>query len=294
MTNDAHPVTDANPTRSETRDAGERFARWRIGSLPVIVLALLVLAYLAFVLFAPKPPPKPDATWTRMQQEGIVRIGVDPSSPPFVEDDGKGNLSGFDVALAKELAAQWGVKTQYVYTGYDGLYDALNSGQFDLILSALPYNPLKTQDVNFSQSYFNGGPVLVVRGEDTTTAGLESLQAQPIAVELGSNGDAVARKWQRLYSLQLRQLDSSVAALQALQNRQVAAAIVDPITLYDFQRAASDPTVAQWRVVGKPLAAENYVIAVRKNSPTLLSEINRVLDALKQSGQLEELQKENF
>lgn len=271
-----------------------RSRRYQFGTLPILVLALVALAYLAFLLFAPKPPPKPDATWTRIQQEGVLRIGVDPSSPPFVADDGKGNLSGFDVALANELAAAWGVETQYVYTGFDGLYDALNGGQFDMILSALPYNPLKTQDVDFSQSYFNGGPVLVVRGDDATTNGLESLQGKPIAVELGSNGDAVARKWQRLYSLQLRQLDSSAAAMQALENQQVAAAIVDPITLFDFQRATSDPAVKTWRVVGKPLAAENYVIAVRKDSPTLLREINRVLDALKQDGQLEELQKENF
>ncbi len=265
-----------------------------IGSLPLSLLALLVLAYLAYTLFAPKPPPKPDATWTRIQQEGVLRIGVDPSSPPFVVDDGKGNLSGFDVALAKELASTWGVKIQYVYTGYDGLYDALNGGQFDLILSALPYNPFKTQDVSFSHAYFNGGPVLVVRGDDTTTTGLDRLQGQAIAVELGSNGDAVARKWQRRYNLTLRQFNIGSEALRALQQRQVSAAIVDPITFFDFQRAEADVGVGSWRIVGKPLADENYVIAVRQDSPTLLREINTVIDSLKREGRLEELQKENF
>ncbi|GIL15414.1 MAG: amino acid ABC transporter substrate-binding protein [Chloroflexota bacterium] len=266
----------------------------RIGSLPFALLTLLLLAYLAFTYLAPAAPPKPDDTWTRIQTEKILRIGVDPSSPPFIADDGTGKLSGFDVALANELANKWGVKIQWVYTGFDGLYDALNAKQFDLILSALPYNPGKTQDVFFSHAYFNGGPILIVRGEDTTTTGLDSLQNQTLAVELGSNGDAVARKWQKRYNLRLQQYDTAQDALRALQTNAARAAIVDPIAFIDFQRAAPDIGAQQWRIVGKALANENYVIAIRRDAPTLRNELNTVIDQLQRDGKLEEMQKENF
>lgn len=266
----------------------------RVGTLPLLLLALVILAYLAFLFFAPQSPPKPDDTWTRIQNEKIVRIGIDPSSPPFIVDDGKGNLSGFDVALANELAHKWGVKIQWVYTGYDGLYDALNAKQFDLILSALPYNPSKTQDVFFSHAYFNGGPILIVRGDDTTTTDLAGLQNKTIAVELGSNGDAAARKYQKRYNLNLKQFNTSQDALRALQRGAVNAAIVDPITFIDFQRAEADTGAKTWRVVGKSLADENYIIAVRRDSPTILREINAVIDSLRRAGKLDELQKENF
>jgi ABC-type amino acid transport substrate-binding protein len=266
----------------------------RIGSLPVALLTLGIFAYLAYIFLVPQPPTKPDDTWTRIQTERVLRIGIDPSSPPFIVDDGKGKLSGFDVALAKELASKWGVNIQYVYTGYDGLYDALNAKQFDLILSALPYNPFKTQDVFFSHAYFNGGPVLIARGDDMTTTGLESLRGKTIAVELGSNGDAVARKWQKRYSFSLLQYNSAGEALRALQKGEANAAIVDPIAFYDFQRAEADTGAVKWRIVGKPLTDENYIIAVRRDSPTLLREINAVIDGLRMEGKLEELQKQNF
>lgn len=266
----------------------------RVGSLPFALFAFVVLAYLAYIFLVPSAPPKPDDTWTRIQNEKVVRIGVDPSSPPFIADDGKGNLSGFDVALANEMANAWGVKIQWVYTGFDGLYDALNAKQFDMILSALPYNPSKTQDVFFSHAYFNGGPILIVRGDDTTTTGLASLQNKALAVELGTNGDAVARKWQKRYNLQLRQYNTAHEALRALQKNEVSAAIVDPITWIDFQRAEADTGVLGWRIVGAPLAGENYVIAVRRDSPTLRAEINAVIDALRRDGRLEEMEKENF
>jgi polar amino acid transport system substrate-binding protein len=264
------------------------------GSLLLLLLALAGLCLLVFTLVVPSAPAKPDETWTRIQTERLVRIGIDPSSPPFIVDDGTGKLSGFDVALGNELAARWGVKVQYVYTGYDGLYDALNANQFDLILSALTYNPTKTEDVFFSRAYFNGGPVLIVRGDDTTTAGLENLQGKTIAVELGSNGDAVARKWQRRYNLSLRQFNTAFDALRALQRGEANAAIADPITFIDFQRAEADTGALMWRVVGKPLADENYIIAVRRNAPTLLREVNAAIDSLRREGRLDALQKENF
>ncbi len=268
--------------------------KFRIGTLPFLLLALALLAYLALGFFLPSELAKPDETWTRIQNEKILRIGVDPSSPPFIADDGTGKLSGFDVALANELANKWGVKIQWVYTGFDGLYDALNAKQFDLILSALPYNPSKTQDVLFSRAYFNGGPVLIVRGDDATTNDLANLQNKNIAVELGSNGDAAARKWQKRYNLNLREFNTAQDALRALQRGEANAAIVDPIAFIDFQRAAADPAVARWRSVGKPLADENYIIAARRDSPTLLREINAALDEFKRNGELEEMQRENF
>lgn len=266
----------------------------RPGSLLLVLVALVILTYFAFTFLLPSAPPKPDDTWTRIQNEKVLRIGVDPSSPPFIADDGTGKLSGFDVALANELANRWGVKIQWVYTGFDGLYDALNAKQFDMILSALPYNPNKTQDVFFTHAYFNGGPVLIVRGDDATATGLDSLQNQTIAVELGTNGDAAARKWQKRYNLQLRQYDTAQDALRALQKGEVRAAITDPIALIDFQRAEADTGALNWRVVGAPLAGENYVIAVRRDSPTLLGEINAALDEWKRDGKLKQMQEENF
>lgn len=268
--------------------------RLRVGTLPVVLVALVIVAYFVLPLVIPQPPPKPDDTWTRIQTEKVLRIGIDPSSPPFIVDDGTGKLSGFDVALANELANTWGVTIQYVYTGYDGLYDALNAKQFDMILSALPYNPGKTQDVFFSHAYFNGGPLLVVRGDDAVTTGLESLNGKTIAVELGSNGDAVARRSQKRYALNLKQYDTANAALRGLQRRETDAAIVDPIALIDFQRAEADTGALAWRVVGAPLAGENYVIAVRRDSPTLRNEINDLIDTWRREGKLEEMQKQNF
>ena len=262
----------------------------RVGTLPIVLIALAFFVWYALANWLPQPPPKPDPTWVRIVDEGTFRIGVDPSFPPFEADDGKGNLFGLDIALANEMVKDWSptitntIRVEYVYTGYDGLYDALKAGQFDAIISALPYDARKTQDVSFSNSYFDGGPLIVVREGYTTTKSYTDLMGKRIGVELGSSGDSFARRWQRRLKYDVHQYNTPVEALRALRLGAVDAAFVDYIAYTDFARVESGI-----KTVGSPLSNELYVIAVRRDSPTLLGQINAVIDAMKKDGRLEHL-----
>lgn len=246
--------------------------------------------WLAFVLWFPKPPPKPDATWVRIIETGVFRVGIDPSFPPFESDDTHGNLYGLDIALANELVREWSnanetpIRIEYVYTGFDGLYDALKSRQFDAIISALPYDPKKTEDVFFSHSYFNAGPHIIVRDDDTTTKTYYDLMGKSIGVELGSSGDAFARRWQRRLKFDLRTYHMPNDALRALRLYQVDAVFTDLIAFNAFVQREGGV-----KKVGDALSNEFLVIAVRKDAPTLLQQINAVIDAMKRDGRMERL-----
>ena len=269
-----------------------RFTFWRVGSLPLLIAAVGLLTYWAVGAFMPKPPAKPDATWVRISETGAFRVGIDPSFPPFESDDGKGNLKGLDIALIDEMLREWSrtndvpIHPEYIYTGYDGLYDALKAGQFDAIISALPYDPKKTEDAAFSHSYFDGGPFIVVRESENTTKTYRDLQGKTIGVELGSTGDSFARRWERRLKYDLREYDTPAAALSALQRGQVDAAFTDIIAFNDF--ASSHGGV---KPVGAPLVNELVVIAVRRDSYTVLGQINGVIDAMKRDGRMEQLWK---
>ncbi len=277
------PSTDSRPRTAVT-------CLFLPGALLLVVLALIAGGYYVWTNLAPKPPAKPDSTWTRIVDTGVFRIGVDPSFPPFEMDDGKGHLSGLDIALAQVLVQTWSteagatLKVQYVYTGYDGLYDALKAGQFDAILSALPYNPSKTEDVRFSHSYFNGGPQVVVRESENAVKSWQDLADKRIGVELGSSGDTFARRWQRRLKYDLREFNTPAEALHAVKTGQVDGVFTDAIAFDIFLKSEGGV-----KLVGKPLADELYVIAVRKDTPTLLQEINAVIDAMKGDGRMDQL-----
>ncbi len=267
----------------------------RFGTLPLVIVAMIAFAWYAYANWLPKPPPKPDATWTRITQERVFHIGIDPSFPPFELDDGKGNLSGLDIALVNEMARVWSeqigqtIQIEYVYNGYDGLYDALVAGQFDAILSALPYDPRKTQDVAYTHSYFNGGPFIVAREDDAATKNWYDLAHQRIGVELGSSGDNFARRWERRLDYDLREFNTPTDALRALRAGEVKAVFTDEIAFNAFLKSEGGV-----KLVGAPLANELTVMAVRKDSPTLLNQINAVINAMKRDGRMEQLYAEWF
>ncbi|MBN2470002.1 MAG: transporter substrate-binding domain-containing protein, partial [Anaerolineae bacterium] len=96
-----------------------------------------------------------------MLPEGILRVGVDASYPPFAVDPGDGALTGLDIDLARAVAEVMGVELRFINMGYDGLYDSLRANQADVLFSALRTDPLRTRDVRYSRSYFDAGQVLV-------------------------------------------------------------------------------------------------------------------------------------
>ena len=77
-----------------------------------------------------------------------MRVGIDPTYPPFALADDAG-LRGIDVDFAQALAEELGLEAQFTYFGYDGLYDALTTGQVDVLISALVILPEKTKHIAY-------------------------------------------------------------------------------------------------------------------------------------------------
>lgn len=262
-------------------------------------MVLLVIGSLLFVSLAiwytlARSGKGADETWARIQREGVMRVGTDPSWPPFEYiDESTGEIVGLDIDLAQTLGQRLGVAVEFINVGFDSLYDALYAGRFDAIISALPYDPLLVGDVAYSISYFNAGQVLVTRISEAAkqrSSEVNDLAGKRLGVEWGSEGDVVGRRLQKeIEGLSLQTYLASEAALRALKEGEVEAAIVDAVSAYQF--IAREGGV---QVIGDPLTDELYVIAVRLDSPLLLKAINEALVGMREDGTLERLQRKWF
>ena len=249
----------------------------------VIGLAGLTLLAGLWLVRAPSETAK-DETWERIQREGVMRIAMDASYPPFEFTDENGNLAGFDIDLARELGRRFGVDVEFVIISFDGLYDALRVKRVDLILSALPFDTRLTEDFTYSHSYFNAGQVLVVREEEAEIAGVEGLEGRRIGVEWGSMGDVEARQLLRRMEFELYQFPAPAEALGALGEGEIDAVITDAISAYQFSRERGGI-----KIVGPPVTDDPYVIATLLNSFILQERINQAILDLSASGFLDEL-----
>ena len=169
-------------------------------------------------------------------------------------------------------------------SGWEGLYGALFAGQFDAIISALPYDPWRTREAAHSISYFNAGPVIVARA-GSEIAGPKDLAVRTVHVEYGSEGDVQARRLRKkMPAIEIATHGTAQDALGAAEAVRASAAIVDAVTARLYLREHGD-----LQIVGEPLYDESYVIAVHPHAKSLQEAIDRALIEMRESGELEAL-----
>ncbi len=226
-----------------------------------------------------------DPVYAGARERGVLRVAVDVGYRPFVEER-DGILVGFDIDLVRALAAELGLEVTFVVSGFDALYDQLTSRQADLIASALPYAPEQGYRARFSRPYFDGGLMLVTTTASAAT-GLADLRDQRLGVVLGSDGDALARRFALSAPVTLVEVDEEAALITALRAGEVDAIIVDHVAAL---RALADGNAR----IAAALSYEPYVLAMPVSAFQLEAEINRALDRLAQRGMLAELQQRWF
>jgi polar amino acid transport system substrate-binding protein len=248
-----------------------------------LLTVCLHIGLLALLLIAVACDGSRVATWRRIQEEGVLRIGVDPTYPPFATLEGE-ELVGIDAELGRALAADLGLAAEFRYFGYDGLYDALATEQVDLLISALVVRPEMTRDFAYSAPYFDAGQVLVIP-EGSEIEGLAELGGRALAVELGAEGHVIATEWQRrLAGLEVAPQNTADEALGAALNGEADAALVDAISARLY--LASNAGLA---LAGEPVAPEPYAIVFRIEDEALQEAVEASLERLRSRGELDEI-----
>lgn len=253
--------------------------RWHMATIGVgLVLALGI--GLTLVL---SKGEEEDHAWQQAQTSGVMRVGMDAAYPPFENVNEQNEIVGFDVDFATEIGRRLGLEVTFINMAYDGLYDALLTGQVEVLISALAVIPQYEGKALYSTPYFNAGEYLVVR-DDASINQMEDLSGLMLAVEYGSGGDVEARKWQRrLEAMEVMRSPDPTSALQAVVDGQADAALVDGITAR--LGVGQHPELKLSENVVETL----YAIAVHPDSTTLLNHIDAVLWEMLEDGTVDSL-----
>ena len=223
-------------------------------------------------------------TWEKVQETGILKVGMDPTYPPFelfTED----KLVGIDADLALALGETLGVDIEFVHFGYDGLYDALLTEQADVLISALVIMPERTKDFAYSEPYFNAGEILIVRQDEKAIEEMMDLNGRSLAVELGSQGHVVATEWERkLPELTILPYNTPDEAITAVITQTADAALIDHISGRLFLK--ENPGLIR---LDPPVTVEPYAVVVRAQDADLLKQIDNSLEHLQETGKLDQI-----
>ncbi|NWF84712.1 MAG: cation:dicarboxylase symporter family transporter [Bryobacteraceae bacterium] len=141
------------------------------------------------VLDRPKPDDKTElraGVIGTIGRSGKLRVCVLDNRMPFSFLNREGELTGFDVEMARQLAHDLGVRVQFVTITLDTLGEALGRQDCELAMAGIPVTPLRMTLAEFSQPYLDETMGFVVRdhlrAEYTTWASIRSLGAVEIQI----------------------------------------------------------------------------------------------------------------
>lgn len=225
-------------------------------------------------------------------EKPVLRIGCEGAFAPFTFIDDKGEITGFDIDLIRELGEGLGYEVKITVYPFDGLIPALMADNIDAIISGFTISPERAQKVDFSEPYFLCGLNFLIRGEDETKyRDLDSLKGQKICLQIGTTGSLFAQK--QLTGSELKQFNSPPETYLELLNRGCSAVINDS-SVNDFFLARHKGEKVVAVPIDKNIDKEYYGIAVNKNHPEMLDTINRGLKQVRANGVFKRISEQWF
>ncbi|MGH7065504.1 MAG: cation:dicarboxylate symporter family transporter, partial [Stellaceae bacterium] len=106
-----------------------------------------------------------EPTLSAIQHSGVLRVGYNPNVIPFSYENADGDLVGFDIAYAYQLASDLDVTLALIPYSWTDLSDDLIQRRFDVAVGGIYVTDERLQRLAVSRSYFQSPMALIVRSE---------------------------------------------------------------------------------------------------------------------------------
>lgn len=256
----------------------------------ILCIGLLFASFLIWTNFALSQEEA--ATTIQLVQEsrlGKVRannkinIGMNIGYKPFEFKNEKGEIVGFDVDIAKELARVLGVELIIKEYKWEELIPNLG-GNIDIVISGMTRTLDRALTVNFTEPYFQTGQVIIVNERNASVNDWKELNnpKKKIVVVEGTTGQELAEK--KIPGTKIIRAANESEAVKILLSNQADAFLFDK-PFIDSLACAYPKT----KILPTQMSYEFYSFAVPKGDPDFLLWLNYFVAELKISGKYEEI-----
>ncbi len=214
-----------------------------------------------------------------VEASGVLRVGTEGVYSPFsYHDPATGQLTGYDVDVARAVGEKLGVRVEFVETPWDSIFAALEADRFDVVANQVTITPERQAKYDLSEPYAIGEGVIVTRADDNSITSLTDLKGKVTAQTITSNWAQVARD----AGARVESVEGFAQAITLLNQGRVDAVINDSIAVYAYLAEKNDSSVKIAATTGEK---SEQGFAARKNSG-LLPDLNKAIEDLKADGTL--------
>lgn len=214
--------------------------------------------------------------------EGQLTIGTKYDQPGLALREPDKTMTGFDVEVAKYIANYLGVPESGI-TWREApsaqRENLIKNGEVDFVVGTYSITDNRKKVIDFAGPYYVAGQSLLVRADDDSITGAESLQGGKKLCSV--SGSTPAQKIAKSYpGVQLQQFDSYSSCVEALHRGKVDALTTDDIILAGY--AAQYP--GEFKLAGQPFTTELYGVGLPKGEAEARMKINDAIEDMIATG----------
>ena len=260
----------------------------RIAALATVMIAGVVLTACSGST-APEQSGSGSASDLGLVTDGTLTVATEGTYRPFSfhEEDGAGELVGYDVEIIEAVAEKLDLEIEFQETQWDAIFAGLDAGRFDLIANQVTINDDREKNYLFSDAYTVSPGVIVVPDDDDSISSFADLEGKTTAQSLTSNWYELAQE----SGATIEAVEGWAQAVALLQQCRVDATINDNLTFLDYEKSEG-PT-------GLKIAAETdepglSAFALTQDKEALAEAIDGALAELREEGVLAEISEKYF
>lgn len=224
-----------------------------------------------------------------LAQGDPLRVGMSGQYFPFtfVEQD---TLKGFEVDVMNAIGKEMGREIQYQTANFSGLFGMLESGRIDTVANQITITEERQKAYIFSEPYVYDGAQVVTKEGNTEVEGVEDLKGKTVAVNLGSNFEALLRELPYADEINIKTYESNLERDTALG--RVDAFVMDRVSASQIIKEKPLPL----ELAGPTFSQITNAYPFRDTDAgrALRDEVNAALTALRDNGTLASISEKWF
>lgn len=219
-----------------------------------------------------------------------IRIAFDVPYAPFEYKDDNGELTGFEVELAKAMCEEMDAKCDLVIQDWDGMIPGIMARKFDAIMSSMSITEKRAERVLFSEPYYNTPGAWFARNDfNTDVTDMDAMKGKVVGVQRGTTMDTYVTKNMGNVVTIKRYTTAEDMALD-LEGQRLDVVFVD----YPVGEQTILPNDNFKEVGERVKLGDGMAVAMRKRDKDLAEQINAALQTLKENGTYDTIMKKYF
>lgn len=225
----------------------------------------------------------------KIQERGSIIVGLEGDWAPWSFVDDNDELMGFDVEVARAVAAKLGVTAEIVPGEWDGLFAGMDAGRYDIVVNGVEVTDERQEAYDFSEPYAFIRTALIVKADNEEIKTFEDLNGKTTANSIASTYMNLAEE----YGATVSGVDTLDETLTMVLQGRVDATLNAIVSFTDYMAQHPD---AQLKVVATTEDASLVSIPMSKGDYTasLREAINNALAELHADGTISELSMKYF